>query len=67
MTMPFDVSTPDKVLELWRKLPDDDKEIVIVHLLRDTEMGQRIAEGGFLPFIPHHMWKSGKRLRTDKR
>lgn len=45
----------ETIIEIWRSLPQDEKERLIFHLLPTTKIGKKAAKA--LPFIPNHMWK----------
>jgi hypothetical protein len=43
------------IMLCWSQLEPAEREQMILELMRDTNIGRRIAESGTLPFIPHHM------------
>ena len=59
----FETDGPrEKILELWRQLPQGEKERLLIQLLLSTDVGRKLAAGG-MPYIPHHMWERSPRER----
>ena len=57
LSTPSNTHRYEQILKMYRQLPDEQKERVLIKLLRGTDVGRRIADGGFLSFTPHYMWE----------
>ena len=58
-----EVELADEVMSEWGRLSRRQKERVAIKMLRETEVGRKIARGA-MPFIPYHMW-NGKPAKSE--
>lgn len=51
-----------KIMDLWRQLPSEEKEHILLEFLRDTDVGRRLADGGYRTY-PSYMWDPDQKGR----
>jgi len=49
-----------KIINLWRDLPEGEKEGLVLRLLRDTELGRKMPLSSCSYYAPHYMWEPKK-------